>query len=587
MTTCYPVWVVLVYTGDMKFADMSPQPTINPEQLEEKTTQKKIIEYAEKIIGMDQKEFIKNFFAVKKVLNYLYNEQYIYKRPTDENEELIKKIENALYQKIEENSLPYIYELLINEYTKTKPSQLFNQSGKSVSRLEISKPLRVSDKFGQEFFVLSYDGKIKTCKKENEENMKEWLGYSEMYAHDYVTGVKEVYNKYFTEQINLQDLDLKQEDLATYTLFLSDDCQSIITNLFQKSIQKNEGRYASDLKEKNQEGFYFTKFFSQCDKNTFLKVESFSKKYSFDGLRTFLSIEHGGKEMGDKIITLGEKLPQESAKVLFHTYSQMIDATEEISTLLKENLKENASPEIIEQSKESLLIAGKDLLEKYADKASVCVDTECDTLGKELVERLTLAKSSVFAFSYACKTLVENGEFSFEDFKKAKLSYDTSPLPEKMKQDIVAMHQENTKQYPETLRDTWRKTLADGLEKENPNQMIVSVSYDDDVVSAMRILKQADDSWYGASFNVNPTIQGSRIGTELLKKVIQDLAKDKPFVADCYSKNPMLETYINKFGFQITNEIPNYENTGELVYKITLFPEVKEGLQPDPSIHQK
>jgi hypothetical protein len=335
------------------------------------------------------------------------------------------------------------------------------------------------------------------------------------------------------------------------------------------------------------EQFYFLNYLKFCNQEELVKIQIFNKKFHISGFRTFLSIEHGGKQMGEKILTLGEKLPQESAEVLFGTYSQMVDATEEIGTLLTDNLKEKATPELIEQAKESLLVAGKELLEKYADKASVCVDTECDTLGKELVERLTLAKSSVFAFAYACKTLAENGEFSFEDFKKAKLSYDTSPLPEKMKQDIVAMHQENTKQYPETLRDTWRKTLADGLEKENPNQMIVSVSYDDDVVSAMRILKQADDSWYGASFNVNPTIQGSRIGTELLKKVIQDLAKNKPFVADCYSKNPMLETYINKFGFQITNEIPNYENTGELVYKITLFPEVKEGLQLDPNSHQK
>ncbi len=144
------------------------------------------------------------------------------------------------------------------------------------------------------------------------------------------------------------------------------------------------------------------------------------------------------------------------------------------------------------------------------------------------------------------------------------------------------MHKINTEQYPEKLKHKWRQTLKDGLETPDPKQLIVYVSIskdnftphlENDVVSAMRVIVQEDGSYYGASFNINPTVQGSKVGSELLKKVLQDLAKDKPFVADCYSKNPMLDTYLNKFGFKITKEIENYENTEELVYQITLFPE--------------
>jgi hypothetical protein len=276
--------------------------------------------------------------------------------------------------------------------------------------------------------------------------------------------------------------------------------------------------------------------------------------------------------MGDKILTLGEKLPEESAKTLFKTYGEMIDATEEVGILLSGNLGEKATPDLVNQAKESLLLGGKKLLENYALKANTCSGTECENLGKELKEHLSLAKTSVFAFSYACKTLVERGEFTFEDFKKAKLSYNRSPIPDKMQKEIIAMHHENTKQYPDGLRERWRKTLRNGLEKENPKQMIVSVSYDENVVSAMRVIEQDDGSWYGASFNVNPTVMGSRIGSELLKKVLEDLAKDKPFVADCYAENPMLKTYVEKFGFKITKTYENYEGTGVKVYQITLSP---------------
>jgi len=139
-----------------------------------------------------------------------------------------------------------------------------------------------------------------------------------------------------------------------------------------------------------------------------------------------------------------------------------------------------------------------------------------------------------------------------------------------MIEEISTMHRENTKQYPEGLREYWRGTLRDGLLNENPAQLVVSVKYKGDVIAVMRVIEREDGSWYGASFNVNPTVKGSRIGTELLKKVIDDLAKDKPFVADCYAENPMLDTYINKFGFKISNTIDNYHDTGATVHEITL-----------------
>ncbi|MFM7088068.1 MAG: GNAT family N-acetyltransferase [Candidatus Paceibacterota bacterium] len=354
--------------------------------------------------------------------------------------------------------------------------------------------------------------------------------------------------------------------------------QDIDTQLYRKL---NEPYHREKIKEVTgidistlpiSEQFYFLDYLKFADKNKLQKITAFNKNFETTGLRTFLSLAHGGRDMGDKILTLGEKLPNDSAELLFKTYSDMVDATEEVGNLLRESLGEKATPEFINQAKDSLLLGGKDLLEKYAKKANICEDMECDALGQELQERLSLAKRSVFAFSYACKTLVERGKFSFEDFKKAKLAYDKSPLPEAMQAKIIAMHTENTKQYPPKLRDIWRDTLKDGLQNPNPNQLVVSASYEDEVVSAMRVIQREDGSWYGASFNVNPTVQGSRIGTELLKKVIEDLAKDKPFVADCYSENPMLKTYIKKFGFQITKKIPNYHDTGELVYEITIFP---------------
>ncbi|MFH1608817.1 MAG: GNAT family N-acetyltransferase [Patescibacteria group bacterium] len=338
----------------------------------------------------------------------------------------------------------------------------------------------------------------------------------------------------------------------------------------RQQIEKEFGISLKEIPMKEQ--VYFLTSILKKTNESIRPAQNFSKKFGLAGVKTFLSVEHGGKEMGDKILELSEKLPKDSADILFKTYGEMVDATAEIEALIIDNLGEKATPDLINQTKEALLLGGKKLLESYAKKASTCKDIECENLGKELEEHLSLAKKSIFAFSYACKTLAESGEFNFEDFKKAKLSYDKSPIPEKMQKEIIAMHHENTKQYPDTLKEKWRGTLKEGLEKENSKQMIVSVSYEESVVSAMRVIEQDDGSWYGASFNVNPTVMGSRIGSELLKKVLEDLAKNKPFVADCYAENPMLKTYTEKFGFEITKTYENYENTGVKVYQITLSP---------------
>jgi hypothetical protein len=300
------------------------------------------------------------------------------------------------------------------------------------------------------------------------------------------------------------------------------------------------------------------------------EAKKFLKKYGDHGLKTFSSILRGGKEMGDKILLLGEKLPEDAARVLFGTYSKIVDASAEVADIVRENLGDKATPEMLQSIKEKLLVRGKNLLEENADKVSACEGVACEDIGTKLIEELELAKTSAYAFSEVCKLLVEKGEFSFEDFKDIELAYDRSPLPEKMKEEILTMHRENTKPYPDGLREHWRGTLREGLEKENEKQLVVSVKYKGDVIAVMRVIEQEDGSWYGASFNVNPTVKGSRIGTELLKKVIDDLAKDKPFVAHCYAENPMLDTYINKFGFVISNTQEDYHGTGATVHKITL-----------------
>jgi hypothetical protein len=495
---------------------------------------------------------------------------------TQENiKEILDNTHKTFQTEKNKDDLPYLTSLYLDESNMN-----FNQT--KIERFMQNITPNLIDIKNQIYHYNSTDDKGIFLKLDTEEKRK--------YVEDFLSEVKVGWNKMFEENPTIKmhtHYDLPQEfeqfllpekDLKDYFPHVSFNENSHILRSEMKNMLNPQVReilnkdLRIDLNELGAEQAYIVEYIANKKRKEIVPIRDFINQYNKVGLKTFLSCAHDIK-MGDQILNLAEKLPEDSSRVLFQTYSDMVDATEEIGDILKENLGDKVTPELINSSKETLLIAGKNLLETYSKKASTCEGLDCETLGEELKERLSLAKKSVFAFSYVCKTLVEKGEFSFEDFKAAKLVYDQSPVAEEIAQKIIAMHDENTKQYPSKLGEKWRATLKNGLKNPNPDQLVVHVSFEDEVVSAMRVIKQEDGSWYGASFNVNPTVQGSKVGSELLKKVLIDLAKDKPFIADCYSKNPMLDTYLNKFGFQITKEMENYEDTGELVYQITLFPE--------------
>ncbi len=335
---------------------------------------------------------------------------------------------------------------------------------------------------------------------------------------------------------------------------------------FRKEIEKNIGISFSEYSLPEQ--IQIMSFLTKATKEKASELKSFSNKFGQQGFRTFLSLQQGGIEMGEKILTLGEKIPQESAHLLFKKYSEIVDQVENITDYLSESLGEKVSPELVQSVRDHLLINGKNMLSRYAKEANKCTDTECENLGKEIEEQLSSIKTSVILLSSVVKTLVEKNEFNFDDFKNIEISYDRSKLSSKNISDIYMMVEENTKQYPEKLREYWRSTAIKGLQNPEPNEMLIYVKNKEDILSFMRVTPQPDGSFYGGSFNINPLLQGSRIGTEFMKKVIDQFTETGDFNADVWSDNPMLKNYIEKFNFEENGEDGNYHDTGAKIKKI-------------------
>jgi hypothetical protein len=103
----------------------------------------------------------------------------------------------------------------------------------------------------------------------------------------------------------------------------------------------------------------FLRYTKNANEKDFERILKYKKEY---GVSTFLSLIHGGKEMGDKILILGEKLPKDSAEVLFAKYAELVDIANNVSVELKNTIGKDAPANFEESVRGHLLIKGKDML---------------------------------------------------------------------------------------------------------------------------------------------------------------------------------------------------------------------------------
>ncbi len=135
---------------------------------------------------------------------------------------------------------------------------------------------------------------------------------------------------------------------------------------FNQSVRKNfKDKTNLSLNEFSlPEQYRFFNYTKEITNKEAERFNSFLKKFGRDSFRTFLSVEHGGKEMGDTILELGEKLPEDEAKQIFEGYSRLIDSSEKIEqTLVHAFSRDDEMLQSVPfQIRDALLLRAKDVL---------------------------------------------------------------------------------------------------------------------------------------------------------------------------------------------------------------------------------
>lgn len=289
------------------------------------------------------------------------------------------------------------------------------------------------------------------------------------------------------------------------------------------------------------------------------------QKNKLNFIRTFLSIEQGGKEMGDKILNLGEKLPKEIAEKIFIKYGEYIDAVNDVEGVIKKEYKLPPSQELINKTKESLLIRGRDLLLAQNKKVSDGIFSE-----KKFSESIDNTKVGVDLFKNIFRIAKENDpETSFEDFAGLVPEHITSR--DQIKDDEVSKIDEiiDKNYQSEDLRKAVKESFHKALESNKTTLNLLR--RDEEIIALDRIDQREDGTLYFGSFNVDPDYCSSKIGAAFFEATVLPLMKKEIVMADCSALQPIASYYIES-GF-VSNKLYDYK--GEPSFSLESIPDKK------------
>lgn len=308
---------------------------------------------------------------------------------------------------------------------------------------------------------------------------------------------------------------------------------------------------------------WFMHYAKHSDKKEKDRALSFVKKYREDGFKTFLSLEYG-RELGDKILNIGEKLENNGANLIFAKFNSIIGLTGNIEQKLTALLSDKDQKKIDKNKiSEQLLRKAKDLLVQFSEQ----LDKGEKVDYQDAVRSLDKISEEIILFASIFKTASQERPISFQEISETKLeSKNSGDLTEAEKQEMICIFRDNRQHYPPELL---KESMGEFMKAINSaDKEFHFLTHQDKLVSFLRFDKLKNGNLYAGSLNVRPEIKGSAIGSATLKAVLDRTAKNYEIEAVVYAQNPMTKHYINDFNFHITGIDLDYKKTGQPFFQL-------------------
>jgi hypothetical protein len=302
------------------------------------------------------------------------------------------------------------------------------------------------------------------------------------------------------------------------------------------------------------------------------KIVGFGNNFGKEGIRTFLSVEHGGEKMGDKILTLGnsEKLPEGLAKKIFAKYGEIINIADNIEQEVKNIFGDKDIPSrVLSSVKETLLKRGAKMLSDLGDKV---LDPEFKLNEVEVFKELDEIKEETIILGKSYYELYWEGiRVPIEDITTIKET-PTRNLTEEQKDKLLKIYE---KGRPKVTYES--KEHLDFLKKEfkaELNDKDISVNeicFNDETIIIALVDKKDKENLYVGGLTFVDGVKNAVVAEATLSHLVEKF-KDKNIRALVDSKNPLLKMYQKRFGFKIIKKLDREneikDNGGQIYVEI-------------------
>lgn len=292
----------------------------------------------------------------------------------------------------------------------------------------------------------------------------------------------------------------------------------------------------------------FLNFLESRDIENVAFLKSFVKKFGARGMKCFLSLDQGGQEMGEKILTIGEKLPSESAGAIFARYAELADVAESVRKNLKDFFigEHPLDDGVIDKIAEEMLLRGKDLLVSFADH----LDKGDNLSHEQVLAELNEIKKSAEFFKSVLKSAAESGKpLDLEHIRGVDIPIvNPKSIIESDRTKMLAIIERNYAKKPVA-----KQIVLEGIRSgfSNPETRFYLLRQDGEVIGFDRFEESAKEIYFG-SVNLASGYTKSAVGDAMLRKSLdQEARKGKPITAHADPTTSICSAYIEKYGFVV------------------------------------
>ena len=289
--------------------------------------------------------------------------------------------------------------------------------------------------------------------------------------------------------------------------------------------------------------YYYTNFYDRK------KIFDFVNMFGIDGLKTFLACEYGMK-IGDEIIDLGERLPQETAEKIFEKYTEIVNLCDQAVAEIKNEFKRKATPKTVDKIRDNLLSRAKRLLESFYAQAGRNITPE------DMMHELDNINTDIILFAASFKSLAESEE-KIDLTEMAQAAIETKQASELTPREIDSLKrifQKNWEErYPGKLSDLIFKDFEEIIESDSEFYIL---KRNGDIVAFLRTTETSPNTLEVGSFNVRSEAMKTKLGEAFLEQTINELAKTNILRCSVYAPAKSLLDYYKKFGFKIVGITP-------------------------------